>query len=127
MRPTLYQMKWHLADENGLELPPDRSSDVDEKPKNNILDKVMAWIRKNPDEVSDIIEAVIESSEYKELFYEYFNDDDTFDELVEMHKTDIDRFYDIVKSYEMFLNICAKRAGFSKLNIRLRITDLLDE
>lgn len=127
MRPTLYQMKWHLADENGLELPPDRSSDVDEKPKNNILDNVMAWIRKNPDEVSDIIEEVIESSEYKELFYEYFNDDDTFDELVEMHETDVDRFYDIVKSYEMFLNICAKRAGFPKLNIRLRITDLLDE
>lgn len=127
MRPTLYQMKWHLADENGLEVPPDRSSDVDEKPKNNILDNVMAWIRKNPDEVSDIIEEVIESSEYKELFYEYFNDDDTFDELVEMHETDVDRFYDIVKSYEMFLNICAKRAGFPKLNIRLRITDLLDE
>lgn len=127
MRPTLYQMKWHLADENGLELPPDRSSDVDEKPKNNILDNVMAWIRKNPDEVSDIIEEVIESSEYKELFYEYFNDDDTFDELVEMHETDVDRFYDIVKSYEMFLSICAKRAGFPKLNIRLRITDLLDE
>lgn len=127
MRPTLYQMKWHLADENGLEVTPDRSSDVDEKPKNNNLDNVMAWMRKNPDEVSDIIEEVIESSEYKELFYEYFNDDDTIDELVEMHETDVDRFYDIVKSYEMFLNICAKRAGFPKLNIRIRITDLLDE
>lgn len=126
MRPTLYQMKWRLADENGLELPPSRSSDVDEKPTDSTMDKVMAWIRKNPDEVSDIIEEVIESSEYKEPFYEYFNDDDKFDELVEMHKTDIDRFYDIVKSYEMFLNVCAKCAGYTKLNIRLRISDLLN-
>lgn len=124
MKPTLKEMIKALADENGLKVPSVRFRAGS---KQNVMDKVMAWIKANPDEVQKIIEEVMASSSFGDPFYEYFNDDDKFDELIEMHEYEPDRFYDIVKSYEMFLNLCAKTAGYDSVTIRLNIDDLLDK
>jgi len=125
MKPTLKQIVKGLAEENGLEIPTTR---LRSSSKNaTAMNKVMAWVKKHPDEVEEIIEEVISSSSYGDPFYEYFNDEDKFDELIEMHETEPDRFYDIVKSYELFLNVCAKKAGYDSMTIRINIDDLLDK
>lgn len=125
MKPTLKEMITALANEHGLKVPSVciRASDDTQ----TMLNRLMSWINSNPDAVSDIIEEVMASSAYGDAFFEYFSDDDMFEELVELHEYAPDRFYDIVKSYELFLNICAKTAGYTALTIRLNINDLLGE
>lgn len=120
MKPSVHDIVAELAAENGLEIDYSICADSEIEPKAAIFD----WIRNNPEEVSEIIAAVIAASIYGDVFYKYFSDDDKLPELIEMHKTDPDKFYDNVKSYETFLNLCADAAGYN-MRFHLNLSNLL--
>lgn len=123
---SLEDIKAELAKEYDIE----KSTDFDyeessEDYVNDHLKKIVSWIKSHEAAVTEIITEVVMSSEYGDYFFDYFNNEEMFEELIKMHDKDVDRFYDIVKSYEMFLNLCAKAAGMYKIIVRIKISDIL--
>lgn len=125
---SLEDIKAELAKKYDIEkLPDDEYEKFGEIYDKTSLKKLVSWIKSNETIVDAIITEVVISSEYGDYFYEYFSNDEMFEELKNMHNKDVDRFYDIVKSYEMFLNLCAKAAGMNNFIVRIKVSDLLDD
>lgn len=122
MRPSLQNIIDELADENDLSIDANTKSDVqsDEELKNLTYD----WIADHTEEALAIANEIAELSAYHDSFLKYFESDSAMSELVEMYKTDPDRFFDNIKCYELFMSVCAETAGYN-IHFHLNVNRIL--
>lgn len=111
MKPSLQNIIDELVDENDLTIDANTKSDVqnDEELKNLPFD----WVADHTEEALAIANEIAEMSAYHDSFLKYFESDSAMSTLIEMYKTDPDRFFDNIKCYELFMTACADAAGYN--------------
>jgi len=86
-----------------------RSLNYDSDSFKGFREKIENFINKNQEIVSMILETIKGDKDY--LFIDYFNEEELYHSLPSMRWSNPHKFYDIVRSYEFFLNTILSITG----------------
>lgn len=87
----------------------------------SIMQKLSEKMMENPEKVEEIENNISQG----EPFRYYFTDKESIKDFLELHDTDVDRFYRILRKEELFFNTCLQTFGFKNVIISLDPKTLL--
>lgn len=117
-------IKAKLIEEYDLQVDPCESiPSFMDSPVNSGMALLSQIMSKFPDKIQEIEESISDGEDFRS----YFADAESLKELKDLHETDVDKFYRILRKEELFLNTCLQTFGFNNYIISLNPKTLFDD